>query len=446
MIPDPPHPEGEFPRLQPDDPAPGERQSGEPPSGRGATAAARRLLPTRLPLAEFVHDELVGGLVLLAATIAALTWANIGPGTYHDLWSATVGPGSINLNLSLHAWVNDALMALFFFVVGLEIKRELVVGELAQWRDAVLPVVAAAGGMVLPALLYLAFTWGGPAQHGWGIPMATDIAFVLGALALLGRRAPAGLRLFLLAVAIADDLGAIAVIAVFYSSGLHLAYLAVALAIVVVMVAMRRLGVVHPAAYIAPALGLWLAVHASGVHATVAGVALGLLTPARPIRGRQVLADLENRLHPLSAMVAVPLFALANAGVVIRGSTLSDAASSRPAWGIAAGLVAGKAVGITLAVVVAQRLGLGRLPADLSLPQLVGGATLAGIGFTVALFVAELSFAGTPTLDGAKLAILVASVVAGGLGCALLSRLHEPTGQGQAQRPDDAAAPAEVTG
>lgn len=371
----------------------------------------------RPPLIDFIHDELAGGLVLAAATVLALVWANLWPGSYEGLWSWDLSLGI--LHLDLHGWVNDGLMALFFFVVGLEIKRELVVGELSSPRDAAMPVLAALGGMVLPASLYLLVNQGSATSRGWGIPMATDIAFVLGALALLGSRAPSGLRLFLLAVAIVDDLGAIAVIAVAYSSGLSAGYLAAALALLGIVVLLRWIGATRPIAYLVPAAVLWFVVHESGVHATVAGVALGLLTPAQPVAGRDVLNDLQHRLHPLSALVVVPLFALANAGVVIRGDTLAGLADSRVAWGIGLGLVLGKALGIAGTALVAQRLGLGRLPAGLSTRHVVGGAALAGVGFTVALFVAELSFVGD-ALAEAKLAVLAASLVAGVTGSLLL--------------------------
>ena len=376
----------------------------------------------RRPLAEFIRDETTGGIVLAIATVAALLWANIAPGSYGDLWSTTLGPSSpLHLHLDLHAWVNDALMALFFFVVGLEIKRELVVGELTSPRDAAMPAIAALGGMVVPALIYLAFNATGAGREGWGIPIATDIAFVLGALSLLGSRVPSGLRLFLLAVAIIDDIGAIIVIAVFYSDGIDLGALAGAVAMLLVVVTMRRLHVTMSIAYVIPAAGLWLLLHESGVHATIAGVALGLLTPARPVAGRAVLDDLQNRLHPISALVVVPLFALANAGVTLRADALRDAAGSTIAWGVVLGLVAGKTVGITGASLLARHLRVGALPAGVGTRHLIGGAALAGIGFTVALFVADLTFAGTSRLAAAKIAILVASILAGTLGVILLT-------------------------
>lgn len=372
---------------------------------------------TRQPFSEFIHDETVGGVVLLAAVVVALLWANLAPASYQDVWSTTIGPSSpVHLNLDLHSWVNDGLMAIFFFVVGLEIKRELVGGELASPRAAAMPALAALGGMAVPALIYLAFNQHGAGRDGWAIPMATDIAFVLAALSLLGRRIPSGLRLFILAVAIVDDLGAIIVIAVFYSNGIDLVMLAGGGAVILGIVAMRRLGVSTPVYYAIPAVALWLLVHGSGVHATIAGVVMGLITPARPIKGKLVLKELEHRLHPLSAFIVVPLFALANAGVLLDADTISAATSSTVAAGIVAGLIVGKTVGITGVALLARRIRIGMLPDGVGIRHLVGGATLAGIGFTVALFNAELSFAGTPLLDEAKLAILGASVLAACLG------------------------------
>ena len=385
------------------------------------TTTNRERIPRR-PLAEFIRDETTGGIVLAVATVAALVWANVAPGSYDHLWSTTLGPSSpLHLDLSLHAWVNDALMAVFFFVVGLEIKRELVVGELTSPRDAAMPALAALGGMAVPALIFLAFNATGAGREGWGIPIATDIAFVLGALSLLGSRAPTGLRLFLLAVAIIDDIGAIIVIALFYSDGIDFAALAGGVGVVLVVVAMHKLGIVWPIAYVIPAIMLWFFLHESGVHATIAGVVLGLLTPARPIADRAVLADLEHRLHPISALAIVPLFALANAGVTLSRDALREAATSTIAWGVVLGLVVGKTVGITGAALLARRLRVGSLPNGVETRHLIGGAALAGIGFTVALFVADLTFGGTEELAETKIAILVASIVAGTLGALILT-------------------------
>jgi NhaA family Na+:H+ antiporter len=373
-------------------------------------------------LAEFVRDESVGGLVLAAATVAALIWANISPGSYEDVWSTTFGPDSpFHLHLDLHAWINDALMTLFFFVVGLEIKRELAVGELRRPRDAAVPLFAALGGMIVPGAIYAAMNAGTSGADGWGIPIATDIAFVLGVLSLLGSRAPSGLRLFLLAVAIIDDIGAIIVIALFYSDSIDLLALAGAGVAVVAVIALRAAGMTRPVVYVIPAVALWLLLHESGVHATIAGVALGLLTPTSTVAGRAVLDDIQHLLHPVSAMIVVPLFALANAGVVLRVDSIRDAASSRIAWGVLLGLVAGKTIGLTGAALLARRLRFGALPRDLETGHIVGGAALAGIGFTVSLFVADLTFTGGAGLADAKIAILAASVVAGVGGSLLIA-------------------------
>ena len=285
-----------------------------------------------------------------------------------------------------------------------------------------MPVIAALGGMAIPALIYAVLNTGDVGRSGWGIPMATDIAFVLGVLSLLGSRVPAGLRLLLLAVAIVDDVGAILVIAVFYSDGIDFTALGGAVAVLLIVLGMRRFGIARTFVYVVPAVVLWLALHESGVHATLAGVALGLLTPARPVNGYPVLDKLQDRLHPISALVIVPLFALANAGVVVRVDALREAASSSIAWGVFAGLVVGKTVGIAGAALLSRRLRIAVLPTGVESRHVFGGAVLAGIGFTVALFIAELSFGGTPQLPEAKLAILAASLTAGILGVLILTK------------------------
>jgi len=304
------------------------------------------------PLREFVRAEVAGGIVLLGAALIALAWANspLSAG-YERLWATelSLGTGPFGITADLQHWVNEGLMAVFFFVVGLEIKRELVTGALRDRRAAVLPAAAAAGGVLLPALLFAAIAGGGPASAGWGIPMATDVAFAVGVLALLGDRVPAGARLFLLSIAIVDDLIAIAVITVFYSASLTWGWLALAAAGLVAVLGLRRLGAAHIWPYALVGLLVWYSAYKSGIHATIAGGALALLTPARPFRGRQVLTALEHRLHPVSAWVVVPLFALANAGVDLRGGLLTAAATSRLAWAVAVGLIAGKTIGIARA-------------------------------------------------------------------------------------------------
>jgi NhaA family Na+:H+ antiporter len=370
---------------------------------------------------DFVDVEVLGGLVLLVATVVALVWANVAPHSYDDLWTThlTIGPTGHSITEDLQHWVNDGLMTVFFFVVGLEIKRELVRGELRDPRTASLPAIAAVGGMLVPAALYLAVNLGGAGGRGWAIPMATDIAFAVAVLALAGPRVPANLKLFLLTLAIVDDVGAIVVIALFYSGTIAVGWLLGAVATVGVILVLQRLGVHRAVAYVLPALVLWVCVLESGIHATIAGVVLGLLTPAHPLGGRETLEDIETRLHPWSSFLVVPLFALANAGVHLGGGRLNAALDSRVAWGIVIGLVVGKPLGILAATTIGRRLRVGRLPEGVTLAQILAAGAVAGIGFTVALFVADLSYRGA-RLDEAKAAILIASTIAGGLGFMLV--------------------------
>jgi NhaA family Na+:H+ antiporter len=369
-------------------------------------------------LRDFLHDEAAGGVALLVATVAALVWANAGPDAYASVWdhALTVGGGSASLRLDLRHWVNDALMAIFFFVVGLEVKRELAVGALRERRAAMLPALAALGGVVLPALIFLAITAGSGDGAGWAIPAATDIAFAVGVLALLGDRVSAGVKLLLLTIAVVDDIVAIAVIAVFYASDLSLPWLACAIGGLLAVVAMRRLGITRIAPYAVLGVAVWLAVHESGVHATIAGVALGLLTPAGSVGGRDVIALLQSRLHVLSAFAIVPLFALANAGVDLGGGVLADAASSRLAWAVAVALVVGKLLGIAGATFLALRLGWGVLPSGVGRGQVWGLAAVGGIGFTVSLFIAQLAYDDPATVDLAKVGIFAGSLVSGLVG------------------------------
>jgi len=381
------------------------------------------------PVARFLQVEAAGGVLLLAATIAALVWAN-SPWSagYRGTWDAVVslGVGPFHLAESLGHWVNDGLMALFFFVVGLEIKRELVNGELANRRHAALPALAALGGMVVPATIFVALNAGTPGARGWGIPMATDIAFALGVLTLLGRRIPGSVGILLLGLAIADDIGAIVVIAVFYTEQISLGWLAAAVAGLAVVTVMRRAGVWYVPAYVLVGAVVWLCTLESGVHATIAGVALGLLTPARP--GRRDVGDvsvaerLETALHPWTSYVVIPIFALANAGIPLSTTALRDATSSRLTIGVVLGLVAGKVIGITSFAWLAVRLRLARLPDELRWGHIVGMGALAGVGFTVSIFVAGLAYDDVLAQDEAKVGVLVASVVAAALGSALLLR------------------------
>jgi NhaA family Na+:H+ antiporter len=374
---------------------------------------------------EFLRTEAGGGVVLLAATVVALVWANSPwQDAYEGLWhhELVVGSGGWAVRESLGHWVNDALMAVFFFVVGLEIKRELVRGELQDRRAATLPVMAAVGGMALPALLFWAVVRSGDAVAGWGIPMATDIAFAVGVLAILGDRVPRGLKVFVLTLAIVDDIGAILVIAVFYASGFDVGWLLGAVVMLVLVVAARRLGVPWALAYIPLGVGAWYCTYRSGIHPTIAGVALGLLTPAGPFGGREVLEDLERRLHPWSSYIVIPVFALANAGVALGGEAIADAAGSRLTWGIILGLVVGKTAGIAGAAVISARSGLGRFPEGVGARHVVGAGAVGGIGFTVSLFITGLAFESGALQAQAKMGILAGSLVAALVGAAILSR------------------------
>ncbi|HET6953950.1 MAG TPA: Na+/H+ antiporter NhaA, partial [Acidimicrobiales bacterium] len=379
------------------------------------------------PLVDFLRTEAAGGVALVVATAVALVWANSPwDAAYDDLWHTrlAISLGGHELDLDLRHWINDGLMTVFFFVVGLEIKRELAEGELREPRKAALPAIAAVGGMVVPALIFLALNAGRPAADGWGIPMATDIAMAVGVLSLLGGRVPASLKLFVLALAIVDDIGAILVIALFYGDAVHLDALAVAGLLVAATLVMRWAGVRSFAAYVAAGVVLWLAVHESGVHTTLVGVVLGLLAPTRPMRqpdliDADALADvssyeaaretvalardsvsvvewLEHRLHGWSSFAVVPLFALANAGVPISGDAVGAAFTSRLGAGIVVGLVVGKPVGITACTWLAVRLRWGVLPDGAAWRGIVAVSALAGIGFTVSVFVAGLAFDGAP--------------------------------------------------
>ncbi|MBA3437093.1 MAG: Na+/H+ antiporter NhaA [Thermoleophilaceae bacterium] len=381
------------------------------------------------PLTDFLKDEASSGVFLLAATVIALVWAN-SPASeaYDSLWETTltIGAGDFALSDDLRHWVNDGLMAVFFFVVGLEIKREMVTGELNSRAAAALPAVAAVGGTVVPALVFVVIVAGGEGASGWAVAMATDIAFVAGVLALLGDRVSSGVKLFLLAVAVVDDIIAITIIAGVYTEGISVAWMLGALAGLAAVAAMRRLGVAHPLAYVPLALAIWIATYESGVHATIAGVALGLMTPARPVGGREVLRELEHRIHPFTGFVIVPLFALANAGVALGGDALADAASSRLTWAIVAGLVIGKLVGIAAATLGGLQAGVGELPEGMRVTQTWGVAALGGIGFTVSLFIAQLAF-DTPALqDQAKVGVFAGSLVSGLLGAGILIALSRP--------------------
>jgi len=385
------------------------------------------------PVQAFVALEASSGLVLLAATAVALVWANSPWSTqYTELWARhfSFEFARIAVHMDLEHVVNDGLMAVFFFVVGLEIKRELLRGELASPRKAMLPVAAALGGMVVPALIFSAWNFGGPGAHGWGIPMATDIAFALGVLALMGRRAPFSLKVFLLALAIVDDLGAILVIAMFYTDHIVLAAAAWAIVLAAAIIVLLLVGFRSKAVYLILAVLFWLAVYKSGIHATIAGVVLAALTPAGPradadgaegddATGRDSPLDrLEELLHPWVGYLIVPVFALANAGLALSSGLVHDASTSHITLGIAFGLVVGKPVGVVLFSWLAVRFGGAKLPDGMAAHQLIGGGLLAGIGFTVSLFVTGLAFGDVQLTNDAKAGVFAASLISGVAGCA----------------------------
>jgi NhaA family Na+:H+ antiporter len=419
------------------------------------------------PFQLFARRHASGGLVLLGCAVLALAWANSPwAGAYAHMLGVPLGIsfGEQVLRLDLRDWINDGLMAIFFFGVGLEIKREFLVGELAERRKAMLPILAAVGGMVLPALIYAGFNFDGAGAHGWGIPMATDIAFALGALAVLGSRIPEALKVFLVALAIVDDLGALLVIAIFYTASIDWRGVALIVALLLALWVANRIGARRGSIYLLLGVGLWAAFFISGLHATLAGVLTALFVPARvkivlgalpqvirrgadnieaqaldsetdamdPDRVAIIAAiggsldaataplqRFEYMVQPWVTYAILPAFGLFNAGVVIDAAVLRTLPTAVP-MGIMVGLVLGKSVGISLASVLAVKAGLAALPAGSTWPQLIGTAFLAGIGFTMALFINGLAFAGTDFEREAQLAILIGSLLAAAIGLAIL--------------------------
>jgi Na+:H+ antiporter, NhaA family len=376
------------------------------------------------PVAEFLRAEAVGGFALLLGAFVALVWVNlIDAGSYESLWGTElrIGIGDAAITETLGHWVNDGLMTLFFFLISLEIKREVVTGDLRHPKAASLPILAALGGVLLPVAIFLLLVGGGHGAGGWGIPMATDAAFAIGVLAILGDRVGVGVKLFLVTVAVVDDVAAICVIAIAYTADLSLAWLAAAVGGLLGVVAMKALGVRRVVAYIPIGVAVWVAMLESGIHATLAGVALALLTPAHPLDGRKVLEELEARIHPFTSLLILPLFALANAGVELGGSALSDSEGRRVALAVAVALVVGKFVGIAGATLAALKLRLGALPAGVDRRGLLGAAALGGIGFTVSLFITPLAYSSPLLVEGAKLGIFAGSVGAALVGIAMLA-------------------------
>ena len=433
------------------------------------SSESTRSLPYRVhqlhgPVQRFIHTEEVGALILLAAAAAALIWVNSPwSDSYDSFWHTKLllETPIITISEDLKHLVNDGLMAIFFFVVGLEIKRELLHGELSGVRRASLPIMAAAGGMATPALIYFALNSSGDGTVGWGIPMATDIAFALGVLALLGKRIPSELRVFLLGLAVVDDLGAITVIAVFYTDSIHWESLGMAMALLAVMAVCLRVGIRSLLLYISLGFLVWYLFLESGVHATIAGVLLAALVPAGSRLSRSdYAASMENlshdyalavengdeehveivleeterltqsmespmerfetKVHPWVSLAILPLFALANAGITITSDTLSAAFESSITIGIVLGLLVGNSLGILSVTWVAVRVGIGQLPPNVTWPHILGAAFLAGIGFTVAIFISGIAFDDPALVTQAKMGIFGASVAAAIIGYSLL--------------------------
>lgn len=432
---------------------------GIPPRTYGALQVKlRESLVTRalvMPIQQFIHIQGISSFALLAAAVIALIWAN-SPwhDSYHHVWELELALSG--LRLPVHAWINDALMAIFFFLVGMEIKHEIVHGELADIRRAALPVFGALGGMVVPALAFVALNLGRPGQHGWGVPMATDIAFSLGVLGMV-KGIPSDLKVFLLSLAIADDIGAIIVIAIFYSGSIDRTALFVGVTILGIIYALLRLGISRPILYFVLGVGFWVAILRSGIHATIAGVILGFMVPttatlsledfqdiatsvSREFRDAMAKKDLQGaknllgsfdallnntestserltrQLNDWVSFLVLPLFALANAGVTFSGGAWTDLLTSRIAWGIVVGLVVGKPLGIIGFAKGAAKLGFAQMPEGVTWKQLSAVGMLAGIGFTVSIFISSLAFDDALHLMEAKTAVLAASVVAGVLG------------------------------
>jgi len=390
------------------------------------------------PLRDFLHRESASGILLLGAALAGLAVANSPwSSTYFSALSASfdLGSDSIYLKLTTLKVINYVLMTIFFLVVGLEIKRELTSGHLSSVRSAIMPFLGAIGGMLVPAGIYLLIA-GREAPSGWGVPVATDIALAVGLLGMMGTAVVPPLRTFLLGLAVIDDIGAILIIAFIYSTGVKVSWFAASALAVIAIVVAKKLGVISTAAYVALGALLWYGLYRSGVHATLAGVLLGLLTPNQPkvspglrdeVDGSvSVIEWLEAKLHPWSSFVIIPIFAFANTGVVITSSSLESALNSPVAWGIFAGLVIGKPLGIVVALILAKKSNVGDYPAGAGVGHIAATGSAAGIGFTVAIFIANLAFDEKALQDTAVLAVIVASVVSGLISWILFTVFKKP--------------------
>jgi len=423
------------------------------------------------PVSKFIHQEYTSGIVLLMSVLAAIVWVNSPwQESYHHLWEITFSAGVGNAVLShpLHIWINDGLMAIFFFVIGLELKREFMEGELSSLKKAALPMMAALGGMLVPALIYYFINKGTEAAHGWGIPMATDIAFALALLSIAGKHIPSSIKVFLSALAVADDLGAVLVIAFFYSTGISFLPLLIGLGFLLILVIANLMGVRSGTFYLVIGFGVWVGFLLSGVHATIAGVLVAFTIPARTkinedeysIKIKQLINDfdheipnngalttpsqhqtiqdikkmsldaetplqkIENALHPYVAFVIMPLFALANSGIII-GADIFTAIINPVSIGVALGLLLGKFAGVLLFTFFMVKTGLAQLPANATWKHITGVAVLAGIGFTMSLFISALAFHDEQTINQAKYGILLASILAGTLGLFILKRIKK---------------------
>lgn len=372
----------------------------------------------------FMKLEASAGLILMGVALLAMLAANSALAPFYDGFLGTnirIGIGSFEISKAALLWINDGLMAIFFFLVGLEIKREILTGELSSFDKAILPVLAAIGGMAVPAMVFLALNWGTPENlNGWAIPTATDIAFALGLLALLGTRAPVALKVFLLAVAIIDDLGAVVIIAVFYTSELSTNALTLSMLGFALAVALNRMGVQRAAPYVIIGVFMWVFVLKSGVHATLAGVLIALTIPLKKKDGdKALLYQMEHALHPWVAYMILPVFAFANAGVSLSGVSFADLAQPLP-LGIAAGLFIGKQIGVFGATWIAVKSGLARLPAGVGWRHVYGVACLTGVGFTMSLFIGSLAFGADETMNTVRLGVVSGSVLSGILGFVVL--------------------------
>lgn len=392
-----------------------------------------RISRSRNQIRQFLHTESAGGVVLVVAAAISLIWINSPfKNSFYSVWNTRFdfSIGSFSFGMDLHHWVNEGFMTFFFFIIGLEIKREVTSGHLSTRKSLALPLFGALGGMVIPALTYLLIA-GSVEPRGWGVPMATDIALAVGILSLLGSRVSPSIRAFLLGLAVVDDIGAILVIAIFYSANVSASWLLVALCVLVLTSILKRFNLRSTTIYVLCGVVVWYSLYKTGVHPTLTGVIFGLLTPAIPVDRNDdqsnsdspsVLESLVNRIHPWTSFVIVPLFALANAGIEISRQSLADASTSLIAWGIFAGLVFGKPIGIMSTVLVAKRLKMADTPSGTSLRTFIGVGNAAGIGFTVALFISELAFTNPAHQSDAKIAILIGSILSAALSIFVLNR------------------------